>query len=100
MAQVTITVNGVTVSCDVSEVAAVTAALAGSGLAGRSNDDDDGGPRPGERRRENSTNATQSARAEEFRRIRAQHTTKTVREVAGAKLPRDSRRRDATGGAQ
>ncbi len=92
MAQVTIVVGGVSVTCDVSEVAQVTAALAGSGLAAASSDDG-GGSRPGERRRENPDDATQRGRAEEFRKIRGNYTSKSVEEVAAAGLPRDTRKR-------
>ena len=96
MAKVTITVNGITVECELEDVAAVTAQLGGAGGVGQ---DDGGASRPGERRRENPTDATTQARAEEFRRIRSKYTNRSVEQVAGAKLPRDPRRRTAEAGS-
>lgn len=95
MARVTVTVNGVTVECALEDVAAVTAALGGGG-----SDSDDGDLRPGERRRRG--NAGQEESAAEFRRIRANHTKKSLADVAGAMVRSDVRRTTpyAPGGEQ
>lgn len=87
MADVTLTINGVIVTCAVQDVAAVTAALTGARPA-----DDDGGLRPGERRRGGGA-ANHQAQVEEFRTIRSKFTDKTVTQVAGAQLPQDGRKR-------
>lgn len=93
MPRVTVTVNGVSVDCDLSEVAAVTAALGGS-----TTPPIDDVVRPGERRRENPTDTTQQARAAEFRKIREQYTSVPVSEVAARGVPSDSRRRTPNAG--
>lgn len=86
---VRITVNGVSVECELSEVAAITAALSGSDQAR------EGDSRPGERRRENPSDGTTQSRVQEFRRIRAQYTDVPVETHAGKLVKGDIRRRSA-----
>lgn len=93
MARVTVTVNGVTVECELADVAAVTAALGGGGSTS-----DDGDLRPGERRRRGD--AGQQESAEEFRRIRGKYTQDSIEKVAGRSLPRDPRKRTALADGQ
>ncbi len=66
----------------------------------RGRPDDGGDLRPGERRREDPDAAQNRSRAAEFRRIREQYTSKSVEEVAGARIGRDSRKRTATPGGE
>lgn len=96
MANVKLTINGITVECDVSEIESVTAAL--SGVRAAINFDDGGDLRPGERRRENPSSAAQQDRAAEFRRIREAHTSIPIETQVGRKVPKDSRKRSPSAG--